>query len=176
MPIQWKCRRSRLVAPVASIEAVLNDPESELEALIAEACSDTYVVDMEGYGAVYAAFQEEDPKHRRARSFRHDGGISLPEADANTATSRRMCHAAAFAFEMLSHWAQLHFPGAFSPSVSAKAPAADTVIPGPVSPADDAPIGVLDAHFEPTAHGGQGWPARDCVREESRTRSGAQFQ
>ena len=137
-----------LVAPVASIEAVLNDPESELEALIAEACSDTYVVDMEGYGAVYAAFQEGIPSIVVRGVSDMTAGKS-PEADANLQPAAA-CHAAAFAFEMLSHWAQLHFPGAFSPSVSAKAPAADTVIPGPVSPADDAPIGVPDAHFEPT--------------------------
>jgi hypothetical protein len=49
-----------VVAPVASIEAVLADPDSELEQLIAARYGDTCVVEMEGYGAMYAANRERN--------------------------------------------------------------------------------------------------------------------
>jgi nucleoside phosphorylase len=95
-----------LVAPIASIEAVLDHPKSELEALIAKGWSDTHVVEMEGYGAVYAASAEQTPSivirgvsdMRRKKSAAKDK-ILQPIA---------ACHAAAFAFEMLSHFGQLY--------------------------------------------------------------------
>ena len=97
-----------LVAPIASVEAVLADPESELEALIADGYGDTCVVEMEGYGAVYAASQERVPSIlvRAVSDMTQD---KSPEKD----TERQpvaACHAAAFAFEMLSHWAQAFPP------------------------------------------------------------------
>ena len=95
-----------LVAPVASVEAVLADPESELEVLIADGYDDTCVVEMEGYGAVYAASHENVPSivvrgvsdMTKDKSSETDAGLQPVVA----------CHAAAFAFEMLSHWAQAY--------------------------------------------------------------------
>ena len=105
-----------LVAPVASLEAVLADPESELAELISEGYDDACVVEMEGYGAVYAASQERVPSIlvRGVSDITRD---KSPETDAERQPVAA-CHAAAFAFEMLSHWAQ-----AF-PSVDPYAPRA----------------------------------------------------
>lgn len=95
-----------LVKPIASIEAVLDDPKSELEALIAEDYGDTYVVEMEGYGAVYAASREQTPSIVvRGVSDMTQG--KSPEDDA-LRQPIAAAHAAAFAFEMLSHWGQIH--------------------------------------------------------------------
>ena len=95
-----------LVAPVASVEAVLADPESELEALIADGYDDTCVVEMEGYGAVYAASQENVP------SIVVRGVSDMTKDKSSETDAERQpvaaCHAAAFAFEMLSHWAQAY--------------------------------------------------------------------
>lgn len=95
-----------LVAPIASIEAVLASPRSELEALLANGYSDTHVVEMEGYGAVYAASAERTPSivirgvsdMRQKKSAQKDKLLQPIAA----------CHAAAFAFEMLSHFGQLY--------------------------------------------------------------------
>jgi nucleoside phosphorylase len=94
-----------LVAPIASIEAVLDDPKSELEAMLAHGYGDTHVVEMEGYGAVYAAFAERTPSvvirgvsdMTQKKSARKDALLQPIAAS----------HAAAFGFEMLSHWGQL---------------------------------------------------------------------
>ncbi|WP_354081705.1 hypothetical protein [Constrictibacter sp. MBR-5] len=94
-----------LVAPIASIEAILDNPKSELEALLAHGYGDTHVVEMEGYGAVYAAFAERTPSivirgvsdMTQKKSARKDALLQPIAAS----------HAAAFGFEMLSHWGQL---------------------------------------------------------------------
>ena len=98
-----------LVAPIASLEAVLADPDSELAGLIAEGYGDTCVVEMEGYGAVYAASRERVPSIvvRGVSDLIQD---KSPETDAKRQPVAA-CHAAAFTFEMLSHWAQA-FPRA----------------------------------------------------------------
>ena len=95
-----------LIAPIASVEAVLADPGSELEALIADVCDDTCVVEMEGYGAVYASFEKSVPciVVRGVSDMTQD---KSPERDAERQPVAA-CHAAAFAFEMLSHWAQTY--------------------------------------------------------------------
>ena len=49
------------VAPIASVEAVLDDPESDLEAHLAANCGDAHVVEMEGYGAAFAAYHSGIP-------------------------------------------------------------------------------------------------------------------
>lgn len=97
-----------LVAPIASIEAVLDDPDSDLEALLAQGFSDTCVVEMEGYGAVYAAAAERTPSIvvRGVSDMTQD---KSPEDDAKLQPIAA-CHAAAFGFEMLSHWGQLNGP------------------------------------------------------------------
>lgn len=94
-----------LVAPIASIEAVLDEPKSELEALLARGYGDTHVVEMEGYGAVFAAFAERTPSivirgvsdMTKKKSGRKDALLQPIAAS----------HAAAFGFELLSHWGQL---------------------------------------------------------------------
>ena len=95
-----------LVAPIASVEAVLDDPESELEALLADSFDDTCVVEMEGYGAVYAATRERIPSIvvRGVSDMTRD---KSPENDAECQPVAA-CHAAGFAFEMLSHWGRLY--------------------------------------------------------------------
>ncbi|KPL53233.1 hypothetical protein ABB55_14270 [Prosthecomicrobium hirschii] len=95
-----------LVAPIASIEAVLDSVESELEAQIAKGYGDTHVVEMEGYGAVYAATAERTPSIvirgvSDMRQKKSAGSDKLLQPIA-------ACHAAAFAFEMLSHFGQLY--------------------------------------------------------------------
>ncbi len=110
-----------MVAPIASVEAVLADPESELEALLADEFNDTCIVDMEGYGAVYAANREHIPSIvvRGVSDMTRD---KSPEKDAELQPVAA-CHAAAFAFEMLSNWAQAY------PTDTLVAPGAR---PGPV--------------------------------------------
>ncbi|MGO8151461.1 hypothetical protein AB9F36_16775 [Rhizobium leguminosarum] len=95
-----------LVAPIASIEAVLDSVESELEAQIAKGYSDTHVVEMEGYGAVYAATAERTPSIviRGVSDMRQKKSVGKDKLLQPIAA----CHAAAFAFEMLSHFGQLY--------------------------------------------------------------------
>lgn len=90
------------VAPIASIEAVLDDPKSELEALLKSGFGDTHVVEMEGYGAAKAAASERTPgmvirgvSDMTAHKSEEEDEVNQPIAAS---------HAAAFAFEMLSHW------------------------------------------------------------------------
>ena len=78
------------------------DPESELEALIADGYDDTCVVEMEGYGAVYAASHENVPSIV-VRGVSDMTKNKSPEKDAELQPVAA-CHAAAFAFEMLSNW------------------------------------------------------------------------
>jgi nucleoside phosphorylase len=115
-----------LVAPIASVEAVLADPQSELAELIADDYGDTRVVEMEGYGAVYAASRERVPSIlvRGVSDLTWD---KSPETDA-ARQPVAACHAAAFAFEMLSHWTRAfpamepHPPGLIPASTADKPP------------------------------------------------------
>jgi nucleoside phosphorylase len=106
-----------LVAPIASIEAVLDDPKSELEALLAHGYSDTCIVEMEGYGAVYAASAERTP----SIIVRGVSDMTQNKSDEDDEVMQPIaaCHAAAFGFEMLSHWGQLNDPptGRIQPTV-----------------------------------------------------------
>ena len=93
---------SAKVAPIASIEAVLDDPNSPLEELLKSSYSDTHVVEMEGYGAVFSAHTVRTPgmiirgvSDMTKLKSDEDDDILQPIAAA---------HAAAFAFEVLSHW------------------------------------------------------------------------
>ena len=91
-----------VVKPIVSVEAVLNDRDSELEALIAKGFGDAHVVEMEGYGAAFAASEERTPStmvrgisDMTSRKSSDKDSVLQPAA---------ACHAAAFAFEMLSFW------------------------------------------------------------------------
>lgn len=91
-----------VVKPIVSVEAVLNDRDSELEALIARGFGDAHVVEMEGYGAAFAASEERTPSTMvRGISDMTSGKSSDKDAVLQPAAA---CHAAAFAFEMLSFW------------------------------------------------------------------------
>lgn len=90
------------IAPAVSTEAVSADKKSELEALIAKNYGDATAVEMEGYGALFAASREEKP----AIVIR---GISdmTEKKDPETDKIRQpvaAAHAAAFAFETLATW------------------------------------------------------------------------
>jgi len=124
------CPPIGLVAPIVSVEAVLADPGSELEALIADGYGDSHVVEMEGYGAIYAASQERTPSIL-VRGISDMTQDKSPEKDSQLQPVAA-CHAAAFAFEVLSHWGQAYSP--FRP----EAPGTATLVTGgtPVVNAD----------------------------------------
>ena len=90
------------VAAIASVEAVLDDPKSPLEALLKSNYGDTHVVEMEGYGAVFAAATVRTPGMiiRGVSDMTQDKLEDEDEIYQPIAAT----HAAAFAFEMLSHW------------------------------------------------------------------------
>src|SRR5690606_448853 len=85
-----------LVAPIVSVEAVLADRTSELEALIAREYGDACVVEMEGYGAVYAASQERTP----SIVVRGVSDMTEKKTPGDDAVRQPIaaCHAAAFGF------------------------------------------------------------------------------
>ena len=90
------------VAPIASIEAVLDDPKSELEALLKSSYGDTHIVEMEGYGAIFAAHTVRTPGMiiRGVSDMTHEKS----DDDDDVYQPIAATHAAAFAFEILSHW------------------------------------------------------------------------
>ena len=93
-----------LVAPVGSSDEVLADEESELANWLRERYGDACVVEMEGYGAMYAASRERTP----AIVLRGVSDLAASDKTAERDAVRQpvaACHAAAFGFEMLSHWA-----------------------------------------------------------------------
>lgn len=97
-----------LVAPIASIEAVSADTESELESQITTHYNDAHVVEMEGYGAVFAANLEQTPIII-IRGITDMRSGKVPELDAIHQPVAAV-HAAAFGFEMLDIWGQSHRP------------------------------------------------------------------
>jgi nucleoside phosphorylase len=104
-----------IIAPIVSVEAVSADPTSELEKHIAENYGDACVVEMEGYGAIFAANQERTP------CILIRGVSDMTGAD-KTATGDAIrqpiaaCHAAAFGFELLSAWGEVYRPSPALPS------------------------------------------------------------
>lgn len=90
------------VAPIASIEAVLDDPTSPLEELLKTSYGDTHVVEMEGYGAVFIAHTERTP----GMIVRGVSDMTNQKSDDDDEIYQPIAasHAAAFAFEMLIHW------------------------------------------------------------------------
>ena len=90
------------IAPIASIEAVSADPESELEKLITTHYNDTLAIEMEGYGAAHAAFREGTPLII-VRGISDLRGDKTPEKDI-IHQPVAAAHAAAFGFELLDIW------------------------------------------------------------------------
>ena len=97
-----------VVGPLASIEAVSADEKSELEAHLAKYYGDAQAVEMEGYGAVYAASQERTPSImiRGISDMRKEKDPTLDAVYQPIAAA----HAAAFGFELMSLWGQIHPP------------------------------------------------------------------
>ena len=91
-----------MVKPIVSVEAVLNDRDSELEARIAKYFGDAHVVEMEGYGAALAARDEGTPSIV-VRGISDMASGKSPDDDA-ALQPIAACHAAAFAIEILHYW------------------------------------------------------------------------
>ena len=71
---------SALVAPIVSVEAVSADEESELERQINQHYGDAHALEMEGYGAVFAANLERTPS-MIIRGISDMRGGKTPELD-----------------------------------------------------------------------------------------------
>ena len=87
------------IAPAVSTEAVLASTEGDLADLIANGYGDACIVEMEGYGAIYAASQELKP----AIVIRGVSDMTEKKEPGTDKTRQPIaaCHAAAFAFELL---------------------------------------------------------------------------
>lgn len=124
------------VAPAISTEAVSASTASDLETLIATHYSDACVVEMEGYGSLFAAAREDTP----AIVIR---GVSdmASEKDPETDKVRQpvaAAHAAAFAFELISWWTSLYPAPPITPPITKPEPIA---APAPETAATIAAVG-----------------------------------
>lgn len=90
------------IAAIASIEAVSADPGSTLEDTITKSYGDALAVEMEGYGAAYAAYNERTPL-MVVRGISDMRGGKDPEKD-KIHQPIAAAHAAAFTFELLNKW------------------------------------------------------------------------
>ena len=124
-----------LIAPIVSVEAVSANPDSELEKLITQNCGDAHALDMEGYGAVFAANREQTPS-MVIRGISDMRGGKDPELDLIHQPVAAV-HAAAFGFELLNAWGQSYRPvpkvGGLRPDLSP----AQEPLSAPVSGPDD---------------------------------------
>lgn len=93
-----------LVAPMGSSEEVLADGEGALAKWLRERYGDACIVEMEGYGAMFAASCDRTPAIVLRGVSDLAGSDKTPKRDA-LRQPVAACHAAAFGFEMLSHWA-----------------------------------------------------------------------
>jgi Phosphorylase superfamily len=104
-----------IIAPIVSVEAVSADPASELEKHIAENYGDACVVEMEGYGVIFAANQERTPCIL-IRGISDMTGADKTAANDVIHQPIAACHAAAFGFELLSAWGEVYRSPAGLPS------------------------------------------------------------
>lgn len=111
-----------LVAPIVSTEAVSADVDSVLERQITAAYQDATALEMEGYGVLYAAFNESTPSIV-IRGISDDRGGKDPVLD-KIHQPIAAAHGAAFAYELLDLW------GHNQPSPN-PLPIISTVPPGP---------------------------------------------
>lgn len=107
------------IAPAVSTESVVASKSGDLAEMIALHYGDACVVEMEGYGAIYAASQELKP----AIVIR---GISDMTEHKDPASDHirqpiAACHAAAFAFELLVQWGQYYSLDSTGPSTTDEA-------------------------------------------------------
>lgn len=125
------------IAPAVSTEAVSASKTSALEAHIAQHYGDANIVEMEGFGALFAADRESKP----AIVIR---GVSdmADKKDPETDEVRQpvaAAHAAAFAFELLASWT-LFYPTAAPELAPLSKPAAeDPALPTHAEAAAPAP-------------------------------------
>ena len=96
-----------VIAAIVSVEAVSANPASLLETHIAENYGDACVVEMEGYGAIFAANQERTPSILIRGISDMTGADKTAEDDAKRQPIAA-CHAAAFGFELLSAWGEVY--------------------------------------------------------------------
>jgi nucleoside phosphorylase len=90
------------VAPIVAVEAVVADPESDLACIIDEHGSDAHAVEMEGYGAVFAADMEGIP----ILVVRGISDMLAGKTAQRDAVDQPLAaiFAAAFTFELLNLW------------------------------------------------------------------------
>jgi nucleoside phosphorylase len=111
---------SALIAPIVSVEAVSADPNSELERQITHHYGDALALEMEGYGAVFAANLERTPSII-IRGISDMRGGKTPELDVVHQPVAAV-HAAAFGFELLDGWGQSYRPGLSVPNPAGPPP------------------------------------------------------
>lgn len=146
------------VAPIASIEAVLDDPKSELEALLKSSYGDTHVVEMEGYGAVFGAHTVRTPGMivRGVSDMTNEKDEDEDEVNQPVAAT----HAAAFAFEMLSHWGLNNDPPRMPHGAAGEASDADERGgPNRGAPTRAGQTGAAEGGGRAGDHGGGGRPS-----------------
>jgi len=90
------------VVPIVSVESVSADVNSSLEVHITESFQDATALEMEGYGAMFAAFNEETPCIV-IRGISDDRAGKDPKLD-KIHQPIAAAHGAAFAFEVLDTW------------------------------------------------------------------------
>lgn len=95
-----------VVAPAVSTEAVSASKDSDLETLIANNYGDACIVEMEGYGSLFAAEREETPAIV-IRGVSDMAEHKDPESD-KLRQPVAAAHAAAFAFELIAWWTTLY--------------------------------------------------------------------
>ena len=95
-----------IVAPSVSVEAVQADRGSPLEEQIRKGFGDAHVVEMEGYGAYFAARGSGTP-WIMIRGVSDDTHEKRTEKDADYQPIAAR-HAAAFAFELMTQWAEVY--------------------------------------------------------------------
>ena len=94
-----------------STEAVSADKASELESLIAIHYGDACIVEMEGFGSLFAAARERTPAIV-IRGVSDMAEFKEPETD-KVRQPIAAAHAAAFAFELIARWTEF-YPGALA--------------------------------------------------------------
>jgi len=109
------------IAPAISTEAVSASKTSELEALIAQHYGDANIVEMEGFGALFAANQEGKPAIV-IRGVSDMADKKEPETD-KVRQPVAAAHAAAFGFELIASWTAF-YPTAYPETAPISEPGA----------------------------------------------------
>lgn len=127
------------VAPIVAVEAVVGDPESELARMIDEHGSDAHAVEMEGYGAVFAAGMERIPI-MVVRSISDMLAGKTAQGDA-VLQPLAAIFAAAFTFELLNLWSQSQ-PRPATPPMPSSPTATGSPLGSPPAPSHPPTAGV----------------------------------